>query len=300
MSASVLPAPAATVMVVRDLAVPPEGAIEVLLVKRHHATAFMGGACVFPGGRLEPGDAAAGDDVDLWCDGVDEALMHFRDLDRDGAIQYHVAAIRELFEEAGILLARDWHGRFAHTADPGAAPRFRGDRAALLSGRTTLRSIVERERLRLALDALKPLGHWVTPEVEPRRFDTRFFVARMPERQTAVHDAAETTESFWIRPADALARCLADEIVLGPPTWQTLKDVSAFRSVDDLIGWADRRRVQRVEPRFFQQQQTSMLVLPGDPLYPASRETAFHGDTRFVLERGRWRARPPDVRDAAQ
>jgi hypothetical protein len=226
---------------------------------------------------------------------VDDALMHVRDLQRELAIQYHLAAIRELFEEAGVLLARERHGRFAHTADPGAAPRFLAYRAALHAGQTTLRAIVEREGLRIALDAVTPIAHWVTPEVEPRRFDTRFFITRMPERQHAVHDATETTGSFWIQPADALARCLADEIVLGPPTWQTLKDLSAFHTVDDVLAWADRRLVHRVEPKFFQEHDTSLLVLPGDPLYPTTDDLAFHGDTRFVLESGRWRARPADI-----
>jgi 8-oxo-dGTP pyrophosphatase MutT (NUDIX family) len=242
---------------------------------------------------VDEGDADAEGEIDLWCDGVDEALMHFRDLDRTQAIQYHLAAIRELFEEAGILLARDGHGRFAHTADERAVSRFKADRQALHAGNVTLRAIVERDGLRVALNALKPLGHWVTPEVEPRRYDTRFFITCMPDRQNPTHDSAELIESFWIRPREALARCLSDEIVLGPPTWQTLKDLAPFQSVDDALAWADRRAVHRVEPRFFQERGTSLLALPGDPLYPTLKELAFIGETRFVLEHGRWRARPP-------
>jgi hypothetical protein len=134
----------------------------------------------------------------------------------------------------------------------------------------------------------------VTPQIEKRRFDARFFVTRMPDHQAPVHDAGEMVESFWITPADALARFARDEIVLGPPTWQTLKELSDFRSVDDALAWAGRRPIHRVEPRFFQEGGINMLVLPGDPLYPAPRGEAFVDETRFVLDRGRWRARAPE------
>ena len=142
----------------------------------------MAGAYVFPGGRV---DAADGRADASWCDGLDAARAHWPDLPREEAVAYHVAAIREAFEEGGLLAARDATGRFVAEDGGARSARLRAARAALHAGETDLRTIVAGEGLRLALDALLPLAHWVTPEVEAKRFDARFFLTRAPRRQAA-------------------------------------------------------------------------------------------------------------------
>lgn len=259
------------------------------MVRRHQGMAFMGGAYVFPGGRVDDGDTAD----DTWCEATDLAASRFPDLAPAAAVAHHVAAIRELFEEAGVLLARDKNGRMVSLADAGDHERFAKYRKELHAGHRTLRDVVEGEHLRLALDALMPWAHWVTPPVEPRRFDTRFFVTSAPENQSPAHDETETTAGLWIAAAAALARATADEIVLPPPTWATLRELEPFGSVDDVLtaaAWRPRPLVRR-EPLFLDQDGTQMLLLAGDPLNPEPLVEELPLETRFVLfEDGVWRA----------
>lgn len=253
------PRPAATVVLVR----PAPVGFEVFLVRRHDNVAFTGGAHVFPGGRVDDADALAG-----------------------AVSPFHAAAIRELFEEAGVLLARR-DGEFVSIGDEDE--RFRRYRADLTHRRLTLLDLLEHERLRIADDALAPFANWVTPEVETRRFDTRFFLAVAPDEQSAAHDEHETTEGVWIAPADALARCLRGDIALPPPTWTTLRALSRGVTAEDAWNWARAQRVARVQPCFKEYADgTRLVMLPGDPECP--RVEGFEAtETRFLLENGRWR-----------
>ena len=113
-------------------------------------------------------------------------------------------------------------------------------------GAVDLRDIVEREGLRLALDALVPLAHWVTPPMDVRQFDTRFFVTRVPAHQTPAHDETETTDSVWITAPEAIARCRADELILPPPTWTTLREIEPFRTVNEVLAWAGASVLSRL------------------------------------------------------
>ena len=266
------PRPASTVVVLRDT---PRGP-EVFLVRRHESTAFMGGAHVFPGGRVDTADRDGGPS---WCDGVDYAATQLPDIDRVEAIAYHVAAARELFEEAGVLLA-----------NTPTREHFVADRADLHGGRATLRAIVEREGLRLALDALVLFAHWVTPPIDTRQFDTRFFLTRVPPHQTPVHDDTETTHSTWMTPAAAIAAAASDAIVLPPPTWTTLRELEPFTSVDAALQWARTRRIARRQPKMIEDDGRRMLLIPGDPLYPESSDPEPPRETRFVAAGKRWRA----------
>ena len=144
------------------------------------------------------------------------------------AVAYHVAAVRETFEEAGILLARDRQGQFVRLDDAELQVRFTRHRRDVHSGARSLREVIEAEGLRVALDALVPFAHWLTPPIDVRRFDTRFFLARMPPGQTPAHDDTETTHGVWVTPADALARCRRGDTSLPPPTWTTLRELEAF------------------------------------------------------------------------
>ena len=267
------PRPASTVVVLRDAPAGPE----VFLVRRHEGTAFMGGAHVFPGGRVDAGDHNG--DVS-WCDGVDWAASQLSDLDREQAIAYHVAAARELFEEAGVLLAR------TATRD-----HFVQDRVDVHKGRATLRAVVEREGLRLALDSLVLCAHWVTPPIDTRQFDTRFFMARVPPDQTPAHDETETTHSSWLTPSYALAQAVGSHIVLPVPTWTTIRELERFATVDAAMRWAKGRRVVARMPLLITQDDgTRLLVIPGDPLYPEENTGDMPMETRFAFVDQQWRA----------
>jgi 8-oxo-dGTP pyrophosphatase MutT (NUDIX family) len=251
--------PASTVVLIR----PAAGAFEVLLVKRHDNVAFMGGAHVFPGGRVDAADRL--DAPERICDGVAEAAARMPDLEPDAAVAHHVAGIRELFEEAGVLLA-----------GPSAPSRLDRLRQAMIGG-SGLPALAQSEGFRLALDSLLYFAHWVTPEIEIKRFDARFFLAVLPEGQQPAHDAHETTEVVWMPPAVAVECCRRDEILLPPPTWITLRALSEFGSVDEVTQWARRQTVVRIQPDFFREGDTAILTLPGDPA------------SRFILDGGRWR-----------
>jgi len=276
------PRPAATVVMLRDGA----GGPEVFMVRRHEGTAFMGGAHVFPGGRV---DAADRDAADTWCDGMGHAAEQLPDLSTEDAVAYHVAAARELFEEAGVLLARDHSGRVVSLTGPDLHARFMAYRHAVHDGETTLRRVVESERLRLALDALVLFAHWVTPPIDTRQFDTRFFMTRVPPDQAPAHDDTETTDSAWIAPADALAQALGGDIVLPPPTWTTLRELESFASVVDALAWGRQHRVVRRMPKLLEEGGRRMLLLPGDPLYPEAPADEPPVESRFVLVDRRWR-----------
>lgn len=212
--------PAATVVVVRNAA---EG-FEVLMVRRNDKVAFMAGAYVFPGGRV--------DDVDVAHASGDEALA------------FRLAAVRELEEEASV---------------------------------------------RVSADDLVLIAHWVTPEIEIRRYDTRFFLVRLPAGQKARHDESETTELAWLSPREAIARCERGEIMLPPPTWTTLKRMQRHSNLAELFAWAATVAIPRVQPQFYETDNQKMLTLPGDPSYPTIDGWDVPEDTRFLLQDGQWR-----------
>jgi len=276
------PRPAATVVVLRDSSAGPE----VFMVRRHADTAFMGGAHVFPGGRVDQADR--GGDA-AWCDGIAHAAAQLPDLAAADAVAYHVAAARELFEEAGVLLARDAAGAFVSLAGAADHARLKQDRTTVHDGTTTLRAVIEREGLRLALDTLILFAHWVTPPIDTRQFDTRFFMTRVPPHQAPAHDDTETTHSVWTTPAGAIAQAQAGAIVLPPPTWSTIRELEPFASVDDALGWARRRRVVSRQPLMLEQDGVRMLLAPGDPLHPDPPGDEPLAETRFLFVDGRWR-----------
>jgi 8-oxo-dGTP pyrophosphatase MutT (NUDIX family) len=182
--------PAATVMLLRDT---PNG-LEVFMLRRTNAAVFAGGMYVFPGGKLDATDG-------------------------DGDDAFVVAAIRECYEECGVLLAVDADGSMVDDGHPALAHR-----AAVYDGTVDVRELAESHGLRLATDALPWVSHWITPKGETtRRFDTRFFVAASPMGQTSHHDDNETVASMWVRPADALASFERGELQLMPPTVTNLR-----------------------------------------------------------------------------
>lgn len=152
-----------------------------------------------------------------------------------------------------------------------------------------VRELQEEANVYLTVNDLHPYAHWVTPEIETRRYDTRFFVARMPAGQDAKHDESETTALEWLSPKEAIARFERRELLLPPPTWTSIRQLAKRSSVDDVIGWALSRPVVRVMPGFRKTATEFMLMLPGDPLVPAIAGWEVPEETRFVLQDGtRW------------
>lgn len=256
---------------------PRPAGFEVLLVRRNDRVAFMAGAHVFPGGRVDAADTIA--DPGGCCDEGGEPAR-FADLSAVDERPFRVAAARELVEEAGLLLARTGD-RALVPAETAAAVR-----AALAAGEA-LPALAGRFGFRLALDALVPLAHWVTPEAEPRRYDTRFFLAAAPAGQVARHDAGEMTELAWLAPAEAVARARRGELRLPPPTWTTLQGLARFAGLDEAFAWARATPIARIQPHLAREGPRTTLTLPGDPALPAAPGWETPGETRFVLEEGR-------------
>ncbi len=234
---------------------------------------------MFPGGRVDVEDAL----TDAELDGVATDAQRFPDLNAAQERRYRVAALRELEEEAALLLARDEAGVVGQEV----AERVRG----ASRGARRLFDALREAKLHLALDALIPIAHWVTPEIDTRRYDTRFFLARAPVGQQAQHDAGETTELAWMTPALAVERCRAHLMMLPPPTWTILRQLSRHDTLEELFDWAQTTQIVRVQPNFVKEGSTAMLTLPGDPLYPTIAGWETPEETRFILEEGKgWRA----------
>jgi 8-oxo-dGTP pyrophosphatase MutT (NUDIX family) len=219
LDASTVPlSPAATVMLVRD----GDDGLEVFMLRRALGASFAGGVYVFPGGRVDAADHA--DELEAICDDLDDPQASARlGLDR-GGLAYWVAAIRECFEEAGVLLARPVDGDAAiRFDDPATEQRFGDARRAVHSGAVSLVDLCASEGLRLITDLVQYVAHWITPVGEPKRFDTRFFLALAPAAQEPLHDDSETIASLWVTPGDALARNAAGELQLYAPTIHNLE-----------------------------------------------------------------------------
>ena len=228
-SGPVEPVPAATVMLVRDT---PAG-VEVFMMERSAVGPF-GGLHVFPGGKLDPEDHAASWNGHVL--GVGEAVANATLRIAAGGLGHWIACLRECFEEAGVLLAVNPAGDTLPLRDPARRARFEGWRERLNAGDAAIfRAMCREESLRLAADQLAYVAHWITPIDQPRRFDTRFFVARAPHEQEALHDGFEAVESAWMRPEDALDRFAEGELNLISPTEQNLRALCGHRDTDALL-----------------------------------------------------------------
>ena len=255
---SVKPLPAATVTLVRDA---PRG-LEVLMLQRSHSLKFMPGVYVFPGGALDAADSSP--EMQAMCAGLeDEAASRALGVER-GGIAYWVAAIREAFEEAGILLAYDASGNMV-SLHGDAAERYRAHRSSLDERRGDFGAIVREEGLRLAVDRLTYFGHLITPVRAPRRYDTRFFLAVAPERQEARHDNYETIAQVWVRPQEALDLCARETLNMRFPTIKTLEQFTQCATAAELVAVLSSTRV--VRPLLPRMTRDGRTLLPNDPGY---------------------------------
>ncbi len=236
------------------------------MVRRSPHAQFVGGAHVFPGGAVDPADR--GPRAERLCSGRSDADASTALGVASGGLSYWVAAMRECFEEAGLLFAGDKSGVPVDFSDPDVAERLSCHRASLNARERTFLDICEMEGLRLMAGELAYFAHWITPEGSPRRYDTRFFVAAAPEGQTPAHDAGETVAHAWLRPAEALQRHRSGEIDLILPTIRNLEAIGAFATAAELLDAAAALRdVPTVLPREVAGDDGPCLLLPGDPGY---------------------------------
>ncbi len=218
--------PAATVVLLRDTRAGPES----FLLRRNRSSGFVPGAYVFPGGRVDPGDA-------------DPALVaHALALPAEPDAGYWLAAVRETFEETGVLLAEFAGGR----PDAAALVHWRD---ALLEDRATLADALAALGARADLTGVVHFAHWITPLAEPRRFDTRFFAAACPAGTEAAPDAREMSAALWIRPGEALDRFRAGQLPMVFPTVHTLETLAAYDSVEHALAELRSRTVRPIMPR---------------------------------------------------
>jgi 8-oxo-dGTP pyrophosphatase MutT (NUDIX family) len=252
--------PAATVTIVRDA----RDGIEVLMMRRNLKSGFVPGMYVFPGGGL--------DDADLLfknnglCNCLDDASASgMLGVAADG-LAYWAAAIREAFEESGLLLARNGAGSLVTLTDAEIAARFDAQRRQLNAGELDFAALIAAESLQLAADQLVYFAHWITPVTAPRRYDTRFFMAEAPPEQEPFHDDHETIAATWISPAGALTLHQRGEFEMRTPTVRTLEtfancnDVASLRrSLDSIQG-----NVRPLMPRIG---KDGSRYLPGEPGY---------------------------------
>jgi 8-oxo-dGTP pyrophosphatase MutT (NUDIX family) len=229
--------PAATVILVRDAV----AGYEIFMLRRTSSAAFAGGMYVFPGGRVD-GD----DHLHLYDElrvGPTDAQVAQREALGFEWRGYWIAGIRESFEEAGLLLAYDRSGELLRYADPATHARFAAYRVPLHAGELSLADVCRREGLKLAVDRMHFFNRFVTPFGRPRRFDTRFFIAEAPTGQTGTHDDAETVESVWISPTEALARNDAREFDLMRVTRMQLQTLARYPNKAELLAavLAERR-----------------------------------------------------------
>ncbi|MCC5868466.1 MAG: NUDIX hydrolase [Gammaproteobacteria bacterium] len=267
------PRASATVVLFRPAGASTPG-VEVLLLRRPSAHDF-GNAFVFPGGCVEDQDS----ELAQLCTGLDDTAASRMLGVSQGGLSYWAAAIRECFEESGVLLACDAQGRMFRPGSALEASRLADYRQLLLAGTMSLLELCRAERLRLAADALQYFAYWVTPAHVPRRYATRFFAAAAPAMQVARHDGMETLETRWISPPAALAQA-GGSFELRPPTQRTLAQFTEASSVDEAMAAARARAqsgIRPVMPVLRTIDGREQFLLPGDPAYPASPEGLPHG-----------------------
>lgn len=238
------PKPAATAVLVRD----SDDGPELLLLKRHGASGFVPGAYVFPGGRVDPADS-------------DPELAEMLGATRRGAdAAYWLAAVREVFEETGVLLARSAAGESCRDATADAAlGRWR---EALLSNEATLLDVLRAEHVTPDVSRMVYCSHWITPVAEPRRYDTRFFLAAMPDGCTATIDEREMSHAMWVTPDAALEQFTRGTLPMVFPTVKTIQLLRPYDGVAEMLDAFREADVPAVTPRLVRTKDGVGIVVP--------------------------------------
>lgn len=251
------PVPAATILLVRD---GPAG-LEVFMVVRHHEIDFASGALVFPGGKVDQGDFAPElRGLATGGEGLDDLAFALR-----------VGAIREAFEECGVLFAREaGTGKMVDAARFASLAPYRDE---LVKGRLDMLAFLTREKLVLVMDDMVHFAHWITPDGMPKRFDTHFFVAPVPPGHDALHDGSESVDSVWIPPEIAVAEAEAGVRTMVFPTRLNLRKLAASRTVVEALATARAGRVVTVLPQVKRYPDRRVLQIPAEAGYGGSEFT---------------------------
>lgn len=290
----VIPRPAATVILMREI---PSGTLQVFLLKRHEASAFMGGNFVYPGGRMDPEDGDPG--ILSHCRDADQAVSsgaHSEDTP-ESDLAYRICAIRELFEEAGVLLAYSASGE---NREINSNEMFAAYRSSIQKKDISLGELARREKLLYGCDQLFYLDRWVTPEARNIRFDTRFYLAFCPGGQEASPDQTETVQGLWMSPLEALQANLKAEIALSPPALETLELLSPFDDRKSVLDFVKNRQPRTVLPILTKAVDGPVILFPWDGQYgllsrseiaqpgPSRLREPDERTTRVLLRDGRW------------
>ena len=248
--------PAATVMLVRDV-VDGDPGIEVFMMRRTGSASFAAGAYVFPGGRVDGIDGAA--EIAPFCRGLDDAEASAQLGLPAGGLACWVAAVRECFGEAGLLMAERRDG-----APLAVGPE---DRHAVHDGSLPMVDLCRRDDLVLDLSTTHYVAHWITPLGEKRRFDTRFFLTEAPPGQEGIHDDKETVESLWVRPAEALRMQAAGELMMLPPTVVNLQFLAGHDTAAAAVAGGEAEPPSLILPRLRRNEEGRIIgvAMPGDP-----------------------------------
>jgi 8-oxo-dGTP pyrophosphatase MutT (NUDIX family) len=278
---------AATVILVRHS---ESAGWKIFLARRHHKQSFMAGAYVFPGGQVENYDKSSGlgSYIKKSPDFNPARILQENELPEEEALGFFIAAIRETFEEVGILLGGSLSGDFVSFHDRNIRARYSEHRRRLYASEISLSEIAREEDIVFFPDVLVPYAHWITPEFENMRFDTRFFLAKLPPEQRPVADATELTESLWVTPKNALEMHQRKEIMLMPPTLKTIEELCAFKSIDELFAATAKKDIYPILPQL----SGNCILLPHDPEYNIAEykrpaDTAV--SSRIMNENGVWK-----------
>lgn len=245
--------PSATILMLRA----DESALEVFMVVRHHQIDFASGALVFPGGKVDARDSLVRDR----CQGGDKD---------DELLTLQVAAIREAFEECGILLARPTGSDLLISGE--RLKSLEHFRQPLAVGEMGIGEFLEQQDLMLACDQLIPYAHWVTPEMMPKRFDTHFYLAIAPEDHLAIHDGHESVDSIWISPTDALAGASNGTYTIIFPTRLNVEMLATSDSVQGAIADANARQIVTVLPWMEKREDGNYICVPAEAGYAVTAE----------------------------
>ncbi|NNN19064.1 MAG: NUDIX domain-containing protein [Acidimicrobiaceae bacterium] len=262
------PRPAATVILMREIN--DRHGFEILMLKRSTELNFSAGAYVFPGGAVDP------DDIQLAsrCLGINDAEAS-KNLELDeGGIASYVAAIRECYEEAGIMLVRPRDdgssglgSRHLDLRSNQVKEKYTELRRLMNEGMVKFKDIVNSNDLVLTAADLHYVSHWVTPPGGSRRYDTRFFVARVPESQDVLHDEGEIVDSLWLKPSDALRRFEEGELRIIFPTLRNLSAIAKFNTTEEVFNWASGlTNIPTLSPIRVYENREAKFVLPGEEL----------------------------------
>jgi len=247
--------PSSTIVIARAAAGDPE----IFMVRRHLKSSF-GDAHAFPGGVVDPEDS----EVHGFCGGLSEAEANLRLGVKSDGLNYYSAAVRELFEETGVLLAD------LASLDE----NLKSVRDALNDGSQNWAEFVTRNQLQLHCGELHYFSHWVTPPTLAKRYTTRFFLSALPEGQDAMHCGGELTESCWITATDILAAGRRGDVKLHYPTIKSLESIARHKSMESLLDWAKaciEWGVTSMVPEVIMRDGKKEIVLPGDRDYPGAK-----------------------------